>query len=137
MKSSIPIFLALALATASAHAEIVEGEQLRVVDGDTVELSGERIRLLEPDAPEISKPRCTNELALGLQASARLRKLLAGPVEIVRAGRSDRYGRTLASLVSGQGNVADILIAEQLAVPYRPGPDAYRQRAEHWCPPLN
>ncbi|WP_209437112.1 thermonuclease family protein, partial [Methylobacterium variabile] len=47
---------------------------------------------------------------------------------------TDRYRRTLASLVTPDGNVADILIREGFAIPYRPGHEAYRQRAAHWCP---
>jgi endonuclease YncB( thermonuclease family) len=48
----------LALACTPARAETVDGDLIRVIDGDTVELAGERIRLVEPDVPEISKPRC-------------------------------------------------------------------------------
>ena len=124
----------LILASATAQAETVEASRIRVIDGDTVELDGERIRLIEPDAPEISKPRCNTELAKGLLASGRLRQLLAGPVDIQRSGRTDRYGRTLASLIAKQGNVAIILIEEGLAVHYRPGHVAYQDRLAHWCP---
>ena len=124
----------LVLACTSARSETVEGDLIRVIDGDTVELAGERIRLIEPDAPEISKPRCNTELAKGLLASGRLRQLLKGPVRIERSGRTDRYRRTLASLVAPDGNVADILIREGLAIPYKPGLEAYQQRAAHWCP---
>lgn len=124
----------LVLACAPARAETVEGDLIRVIDGDTVELAGERIRLIEPDAPEISKPRCNTELAKGLLASGRLRQLLKDPVRIERSGRTDRYRRTLASLVAPDGDVADILIREGLAIPYKPGFEAYEQRAAHWCP---
>lgn len=124
----------LAMACTPAIAETVDGALIRVIDGDTVELAGQRIRLIEPDAPEISKPRCNTELAKGLLASGRLRQLLKGAVRIERSGRTDRYRRTLASLVSLEGNVADILIREGLAIPYKPGLEAYQQRAAHWCP---
>ena len=122
------------MACTPAIAETVDGALIRVIDGDTVELAGQRIRLIEPDAPEISKPRCNTELAKGLLASGRLRQLLKGAVRIERSGRTDRYRRTLASLVSLEGNVADILIREGLAIPYKPGLEAYQQRAAHWCP---
>lgn len=124
----------LVLACTSARSETVEGDLIRVIDGDTVELAGERIRLIEPDAPEISKPRCNTELAKGLLASGRLRQLLKGPVRIERSGRTDRYRRTLASLVVPDGNVADILIREGFTIPYKLGFEAYEQRAAHWCP---
>ncbi|WP_435232298.1 thermonuclease family protein [Methylobacterium sp. sgz302542] len=124
----------ISISYATARAETVDGDRIRVIDGDTVELAAERIRLVEPDAPEITKPRCNTELDKGLLASGRLRQLLKGPVSIERSGRTDRYGRTLASLVGLQGNLALILIREGLAIPYKPGHEAYRRRAAHWCP---
>lgn len=127
----------LGLPSAPARSETVAADLIRVIDGDTVEVAGERIRLVEPDAPEIAKPRCNSELAKGLLASGRLRQLLKGQVRIERSGRTDRYGRALASLLVPNGNVADILIREGLAIPYKPGPDAYRERAAHWCPQLS
>lgn len=52
-------FVALALlAAAPAHAERIIGDA-RVVDGDTLEVSGTRIRLFGIDAPE-SKQQCAN-----------------------------------------------------------------------------
>jgi hypothetical protein len=77
-------------------------------------LAGEYICLVEQAAPEISKSRCNTELAKGVIASGRLRQLLKGSVAIDRSGRTDRYHRTLASLVAPQGNVADILIQGSL-----------------------
>lgn len=127
----------LALTAFPAGAETVDGTLIRVIDGDTVELAGERIRLVEPDAPEISKPRCNTELAKGLLASGRLRQLLQGQVTIERSGRTDRYGRTLASLVAQKGNVALVLIQEGLAIPCESGREAYRRREVHWCPELS
>jgi endonuclease YncB( thermonuclease family) len=96
----------LVLACTSARSETVEGDLIRVIDGDTVELAGERIRLIEPDAPEISKPRCNTELAKGLLASGRLRQLLKGPVRIARGARRQRRrhpdpGRIHHSLQAG------------------------------------
>ncbi|WP_442919410.1 thermonuclease family protein [Methylobacterium sp. SyP6R] len=88
---------------------------------------------MEPDAPEISRPRYNAELAKGLIASGRLRQLLDGPVTIGRSGRTDRYGRTLASLTGPKGNVVVILIQESLAVRYEPGREAYKRRELHWC----
>ena len=127
----------LGLPSAPATSETVAADLIRVIDGDTVEVAGERIRLVEPDAPEIAKPRCNSELAKGLLASGRLRQLLKGQVRIERSGRTDRYGRALASLLVHNGNVADILIREGLDIPYKPGPDTYRERAAHWCPQLS
>lgn len=121
----------LASASIPARAEMVDGNLICIIDDDTVELAGERIRLVEPDGSEFSKPRRNTELAKGLRASGRLRQLLEGPVRIER---TERYLRTLASVVAPEGKVADILIREGLAIPYKPGFEAYQQCAEHWCP---
>lgn len=110
-----------------------------IIDGDTVDIDGERIRVLNIDAPETRGSRCERELILGLRAKERLAQLLrAGAVRIDRceaSGRcTDRYGRTLARLGTPAGDVGQILIAEGLAMPWRPGRDAREERIAVWCP---
>lgn len=102
--SKKPLFLAslLALACTVARSETVESDQIRVIDGDTVDLAGEHICLVEPHAPTISKPRCKTELAKGLLASEHLRQFLKVPARIERSGWTDNYGRILA-LMPGIG----------------------------------
>jgi micrococcal nuclease len=65
-----------------------------LIDGDTIAVDGERIRILEIDTPETWRPRCENELILGLKAKQRLRELLdgEGPLTVVREGY-DRWHR--------------------------------------------
>lgn len=128
----------MVLAT-GCHAETLAGATIRVIDGDTVALPAvgpakpEHIRLLDIDAPEISHPRCAAEIDPANRATARLRALLeAGPVTVERHGH-DRYARTLARLWTDKGEAGAILMAEGLALPYAPGPDAWRARAAHWC----
>lgn len=80
-----------------------------------------------------SRPCCEAERIAGLQAKARLASLIRGPaVELVRAGETDRYGRTLGTLRVPAGEVAAILPREGLAVAYRPGRKAWEERADHW-----
>jgi endonuclease YncB( thermonuclease family) len=129
----------LALAPTPARPETVAGATIRVIDGDTVALPAigrakpEHIRLIDIDAPEISHPRCAAEIEPANRATARLQALIeAGPVTVERHGR-DRYRRTLARLWTGKGEAGAILVAEGLALPYAPGPDAWRARAAHWC----
>lgn len=127
------ILVAGAVIAGTVAAHPVDGNRLRVIDGDTVALGAEHIRLLDIDAPEISQPRCEAEAYLGLQAKARLKALLAGQdVSIARDGR-DRYGRTLARLTVSGRSVGAVLVAEGLAVTWEPGPAAYRARLKHWC----
>src|SRR5690606_21447043 len=70
----------------------------RVLDGDTIVVSGKRIRLEGIDAPEGRQPCFVNSRAwaCGTASTAELRRLIgSSPVGCVPTGR-DRYGRTLA-----------------------------------------
>ena len=106
---------------------------MRVLDGDTIDLDGLRIRLIEPDTPELTRPRCENEYALGLAAKARLQVLLdAGAVTFTATG-VDRYGRTLAHVYAGKINVGEKLIEEGHALRWSPGAKAKSARLAVWC----
>lgn len=129
-----------------ASAETIDGASIRVIDGDTVALPcdpvrgiypgcAEKIRLEAIDAPEVAgHQRCEAELAPAYRAKARLAEMLAGhAAEITRTGR-DRYGRTLGRIETEQGDVAERLLAEGLALPWAPGRAAWAERCRHWCP---
>jgi endonuclease YncB( thermonuclease family) len=90
------VLLALVPAGRSS-AERVTGHHVVIIDGDTISILGERIRLMDIDTPEMSKPRCEAELVRGLQAKELLGSLLrtADAIQIERAARPDRYGRTV------------------------------------------
>ena len=88
-----------AASTSFAHAETISGDQITVIDGDTVAIGSEHIRLLDIDAPETWQWHCEDGLAVGTLAKERLVELLQGQqVEITRSGKLDRYGRTLGRL---------------------------------------
>ena len=108
-----------------AHAEFaLIVDPVNLVDGDTIAIKRERIRLLGIDTPETFRPRCDNELILGLKAKERLRQLLdSGPVSVERDG-FDRFGRTLATVHAGDIDVGAVLLAEGHALPYRRGVEA-------------
>ncbi len=125
-----------------ASAEVVDGNRIVIIDGDTVALPcavptrgcAEKIRFIDIDAPETFRPNCENERVVGLQAKARVAELLRGAtVYVERSGQKDRYGRTLANLTTADGDVGAVLIREGLAVPYRPGKAAKAGRIAHWC----
>jgi len=127
---------------AAGRAEVVDGNRIVIIDGDTVALPcavpargcAEKIRFIDIDAPETFRPTCENERAVGLRAKARVAELLRGAtVYVERSGRKDRYGRTLANLTTADGDVGAVLIREGLAVPYRPGKTAKSDRIGHWC----
>lgn len=100
-----------------------------VVDGDTLYVGGVDIRLIDIDAPEISKPNCAGELALGEKATARLLELLnAADVTLQRQGRRDhdRYGRKLRLVLVDGVSAGQILISEGLAAKW----EGHHHR---WC----
>lgn len=99
-----------------------------VVYGDTVWLDGEKIRLVKIDAPEV-KARCNAERQRANAATRELAALLhSQPIRVHRRGE-DRYGRTLADLVTPAGDVGDILVRRDLAVTWR----GRREPVETWC----
>ncbi len=100
-----------------------------VVDGDTLWIDGTKVRVADIDAPEISKPKCASELALGNRATERLVELVnQGPFELQAwPGRDkDRYGRALRVLVRHGDSLGDILVSEGLA-------RTWTGRREPWC----
>jgi len=127
------IFAAVALSCSGCIAEqnktVLAARDLYVIDGDTVRFDGASYRLLGFDTPETFQPKCERERVLGFTAKARLRALLDGAsnVTLWTSGRSDHYGRQLASLQIDGVDVGDLLISENLARPYRGG-----QRTS-WC----
>lgn len=90
-----------------------------VVDGDTFWYRGTKFRVADIDAPEVSRPGCAREAALGERATARLTALLnAGPFTLAPAPGSpntDRYGRTLREVRRGGESLGATLVSEGLA----------------------
>lgn len=90
-----------------------------VVDGDTIWYHGEKIRIADLDTPEVSKPGCANEAAMGRRATIRLQALLnAGPfsLEPNPEGRADDgYGRSLKLVTRGGESLGAVLVEEGLA----------------------
>jgi micrococcal nuclease len=79
---------------------------VRVVDGDTIEVSGGvRVRLVQIDAPELGSGECYSR-----KAAAVLRSLLPTPARVrlegdARLDARDRYGRLLRYVHRGSVNV--------------------------------
>jgi hypothetical protein len=84
---------------------LLDGWQIRSIDGDTFAVGTERFRIRGIDAPETSE-------AGGLAATRRLELLLhGGPVLVIPYGQ-DAYGRTLAEVYVNNRNVADVMKEE-------------------------
>lgn len=90
-----------------------------VVDGDTIWYRGAKIRIADIDTPEVNRPACPREAALGRRATERLRQLLnagAFTLEPSPSGRTrDRFGRELRVVKRGGQSLGAVLVNEGLA----------------------
>jgi endonuclease YncB( thermonuclease family) len=110
---------------------------LLAVDGDSVRCDGVNMRDMgsgKPfvsgyDTPEITRPKCQQELELGRAAKARMQELLSLPgVKVFDSGQRDRYKRPLVWVILPDGNSAgSVLMSEGLARKWFKG---YRA---NWC----
>lgn len=112
--------------------EPVPAASVRVIDGDTVAIGSERVRLSNLDSPEMpGRAKCPYEGRQAVAARERLSQVIHAPGAVITLHRDskrsrDRYGRTLARLAVGGVDVADGLIAEGLARPWK-------GRSSDWC----
>jgi len=101
--------LLLGLACAVAQAEMVTGEVMRVIDGDTVTLrapQGElRVRLAQIDAPELGQP-------YGLKARDALAGMILGRRVIADCSDVDRYGRAICALQADGQDVSAAMVCD-------------------------
>lgn len=111
---------------------------LRVVDGDTVEITcppkvpPTNIRLLGYDTPETYRPNCAAEKAKGSAATAALTHILSTrTITGVEMDGTDRYQRPLVRMHIDGSDLAAIMIEGGHAVPYSGG------RRIDWCSRLN
>ena len=99
-----------------------------VVDGDTFWYQGTKIRVADIDAPEVSRPGCAREAALGEEATARLTALLnEGAFTLASVDRDrDPYGRLLRTVTRDGTSLGAVLVREGLA-------EEWRGRRSGWC----
>lgn len=83
-----------------------------VIDGDTIWHGGQKIRLIGIDAPEI-------DTADGRRAKKHLEGLLAGRLIRVLPKGHDQYGRLLAVLWTGKGDVCKAMVEAGFAIASR------------------
>lgn len=101
----------LLLSTAASAADI------RVIDGDTLEVDGTRVRLWGIDAPEMQQT-CVGGYQAGVQASAALTTLLSSSSERLACDQVDidRYGRVIAVCRFGDVDIAAELVRSGMAM---------------------
>lgn len=131
----------------TANTRIVQARDIRVIDGDTVSISGERadVRLVGFNTPETRSPACSAELEVGRRATSRLSELVRGArsIEFRRVACACRpgtegtsrcnFGRQCGSLIADGTDVGRTLISENLAVPYQCGRTSCPRRPGNWC----
>jgi endonuclease YncB( thermonuclease family) len=120
--------------------------RITVIDGDTIRIAGEprAVRLVGFNAPETRDPKCASEAALGSRAKARVKELVRrGNVTLAmvpcacRPGTegTDRcnFGRSCGTLAVDGRDVGSVLIAENLAAPFRCGVHSCPRLPRPWC----
>ena len=128
-----------------AAAEPISPDRIRVLDGDTIRIDETKPdhRLVGFNAPETRRAKTEHERNLGAIATTRLR-------EIVRGGNLDyskvecsckpgtastqwcNFGRFCGILKSIGVDVGQILISEELAVPFVCGPTGCPKTPNSW-----
>ena len=102
-------------------------------DGDTcyvtVDGKNTKIRLLELDTPEISKPKCDQELQLGLKAREYINSLImnASSIEFKTDYKKDYFGRILSYLIIDGEDVSTKIVNNNLGVVYD------KNNKQDWC----
>ena len=102
-------------------------------DGDTcyviVNGNNTKIRLLELDTPEISKPKCDQELQMGLKARDYLNNLImnASSIEFKTDYKMDYFGRILSYLIIDGEDASAKIVSNNLGVVYD------RNNKQDWC----
>lgn len=122
----------------SAEKEKETVKVLRVIDGDTIEVSlnnkKEMVRLIGIDAPETMDPRKTVE-CFGKEASNKTKEILTGKTIILESdptqGNRDKYQRLLRYVILEDGtNFNKLMISEGFAHEYTYQSNPYKYMEE-------
>ena len=130
MLNNLKYFLILYIGLiTSAQAEITlrQYNDRYCYDGDTcyvtVDGTNTKIRLLELDTPEISKPKCEQELEWGLRARDFINNRIenAQTIDFKTNYELDWFGRTLSYLIIDGKDISAELVRNNLGVVYKKG----------------
>ncbi len=115
------MLLAIGLLLVNSQAIADVSGQVRVVDGDTLEIGSAKIRLHGIDAPESSQ-ECSAEgktWPCGRMATAALRERIGGRVVTCSENDQDRYGRIIGVCSVNNADLNAWMVSEGWAVAYR------------------
>lgn len=147
MSSSFLSLNGPAAAQPTAQDRTLRSSDVRIIDGDTVDIRGlpANVRLVGFNAPETWRPSCAAERQAGERATARLSQLVrnAASIEFERVACSCRpgtegtdrcnFGRLCGSLIVNGQDVGRTLMGEGLAVPYQCHRTSCPPRPQAWC----
>lgn len=106
----------------------------RIIDGDTIEISGERIRLFGIDAPE-SRQQCRTgsgrDYPCGRVATRALTAAIRGSQVNCIPIDHDRYDRDVAICTAGGHDLGDVMVRSGNAIDYRRHSQGRYAAAEH------
>lgn len=122
------IFTAVALAAAPAGATIMTGPA-RVIDGDTIDMTGTAIRLAGIDAPEADQSctRAGEPWACGAEATANLAAITAGQSLTCTQQATDAAGRIIATCRTRTFDLGGEMVRRGLALALDDAAPAYRE----------
>lgn len=123
----------LAVSGALAAEEVagpVQADVVRVIDGDTIEISAQvwlglrltsHVRIRGIDTPEL-RGECASEKAMAAQARDRLTRLAGASISIAHIADDKYAGRVIADAAAADGtDLRDAMLASGLARPYDGG----------------
>lgn len=96
-------------------------QNVRVIDGDTIEINSEKIRLSGIDAPEKGQPCSRNNAPYdcGTASKEHLEFLLTGAsIECTKKGK-DKWGRHIAECASEGESINQLMVRHGWAIAYR------------------
>ena len=119
----IKVLIALACLCTPALAD-----DLRIIDGDTLELNGTRFRINGIDAPEAGQ-KCKTEQgqdwACGTAATDTLLALTRGQTVTCKELATDSYGRSVARCFAGKTDLARAMVEQGMAWAFLKFSDEY------------
>lgn len=131
------LFFALIISSFSAHSQEFTpisspSDQIKVVDGDSLEIKNQRIRLIGIDAPEYSQT-CKNsenkKYNCGTQSTNFLKKLIENKTVTCHPHSKDKYDRLLCTCYIGSTDINKEMVKNGHAILYIE--DKYLQDQQH------
>ena len=103
------------------YSNLVQAQDLKVIDGDTIVLNGEKIRFSGIDTPELKQTCIQGDQEVGCGMSAKMllvKKIGNNTPECISEGK-DVYKRTLAECFVNGESLSKFLVRSGYAFAYR------------------